>query len=102
MTLSVLIANRGEIAIRIARTLTENGFKPLGIYEPEDKFSLHRKYMVEDTEVSSYLDIKEIVQVAVELGADGIHPGYGFLSENPEFAREVIRKNLVFIGLRQV
>lgn len=98
MTFSILIANRGEIAIRIARTLTENGFKPLGIYEPEDKFSLHRKYLIEDAEVSSYLDIREIVQVAVELGADGIHPGYGFLSENPEFAREVIRKNLVFIG----
>ncbi|MEM0282613.1 MAG: biotin carboxylase N-terminal domain-containing protein, partial [Desulfurococcaceae archaeon] len=98
MPLSILIANRGEIAIRIARSLIENGFKPLGVYEPEDKESLHRKYMVEDAEVSSYLNIREIVQVAVELGADGVHPGYGFLSENPEFAREVARKNIVFIG----
>lgn len=98
MPFNILIANRGEIAIRIARTLIENGLKPIGIYEPEDKESLHRKFMVEDAEVSSYLNIREIIQVAVELGADGIHPGYGFLSENPEFAREVVRKNIVFIG----
>lgn len=98
MPYRVLIANRGEIAVRIAKTLRDIGFIPLGVYTKEDAESLHRRFMVEDREISSYLEIKEIVDVAVELGADGVHPGYGFLSENPEFAQEVLRKGLIFIG----
>lgn len=98
MPYRVMIANRGEIAVRIARTLLENGYIPVGIYEHDDEDSLHRKFMAEDIEVSSYLDIKEVVNAAVELGADAVHPGYGFLSENPEFAREVVRKGILFIG----
>lgn len=98
MPYRILIANRGEIAVRIARTLIENGYIPVGVYTSEDSNSLHRKFMVEDVEVSSYLEIKEIISAASELGADALHPGYGFLSENPEFAREVIRRGLVFIG----
>jgi pyruvate carboxylase subunit A len=98
MSFRIFIANRGEIAIRIARTALENGFVPIGIYTKEDEHSLHRKYLKEDREVSSYLDIEEIVEAAQELGADALHPGYGFLSENPEFAREVARRNIAFIG----
>ncbi len=95
---SILIANRGEIAIRIARSIRELGWIPLGIYTNVDKKSLHRKYMVLDYQVSSYLDIDDIIKAAQELGADAIHPGYGFLSENPEFARRVKKAGLVFIG----
>lgn len=98
MSRRVLIANRGEIAIRIAKALIDAGFTPLGIYTKKDSSSLHRKYMVEDAEVSSYLDVKEIIEAAIELGAEAIHPGYGFLSENVDFAREVARKGLIFIG----
>lgn len=96
--LRILIANRGEIAIRIARTVKELGHIPLGIYTSVDKRSLHRHFMYEDYEVSSYLDIKDIIKAAEELGADAIHPGYGFLSENPVFARKVREKHLIFIG----
>ncbi|MEM0469378.1 MAG: biotin carboxylase N-terminal domain-containing protein [Desulfurococcaceae archaeon] len=98
MPVKVLIANRGEVAIRIARTLVESGYIPVGIYTADDADSLHRRFLVDDTEVSSYLDIKDVVNAAVELGAEAVHPGYGFLGENPEFAHEVARKGLVFIG----
>jgi len=95
---SILIANRGEIAIRIARTIRELGWIAIGIYTDADKLSLHRKYMDYDSKVSSYLDMDEIIDVALELGVDGIHPGYGFLSENSSFAEKVIRAGLTFIG----
>ncbi len=95
---SVLIANRGEIAVRIARTLRELGWIAVGIYTDADKLSLHRKYVDYDSRVSSYLDIDEIIDAALELGADGIHPGYGFLSENSSFVERVIRAGLTFIG----
>ncbi|ADI31799.1 acetyl-CoA carboxylase biotin carboxylase subunit [Staphylothermus hellenicus] len=98
MTLRILIANRGEIAVRIARSVKELGFIPLGIYTAEDKNSLHRKYMAEDIEVPSYLDIDEIVDAAIELGSDAVHPGYGFLSENPLFSKRIIEKGFIFIG----
>ncbi|WFO74530.1 ATP-grasp domain-containing protein [Desulfurococcaceae archaeon MEX13E-LK6-19] len=94
----ILIANRGEIAIRIARTVKELGHIPLGIYTSIDKKSFHRHFMSEDYEVSSYLNIKDIIKAAEELGADAIHPGYGFLSENPEFAKKVRDKGFIFIG----
>ncbi len=98
MPLKILIANRGEIAIRIARSVKEMGYIPLGIYTAEDRGSLHRKFMVEDYEVPSYLDMDEIINAAIELGADAIHPGYGFLSENPVFSRKVLEKGFLFIG----
>ncbi|MEM1532694.1 MAG: biotin carboxylase N-terminal domain-containing protein, partial [Desulfurococcaceae archaeon] len=69
---SILIANRGEIAIRIARTIRELGWIAIGIYTDADKLSLHRKYMDYDSKVSSYLDMDEIIDVALELGVDGI------------------------------
>lgn len=94
----ILIANRGEIAIRIARSVRELGWIPLGIYTSIDKHSLHRRFMECDYQVSNYLDMDEVIEAAEELGADAIHPGYGFLSENPLFARKVVSRNLVFIG----
>jgi len=94
----ILIANRGEIAIRIARSVRELGYIPLGIYTDADKASLHRQYVEEDYKVSSYLDTESILRAAEELGADAIHPGYGFLSENPGFAKSVTDKGFIFIG----
>ncbi len=94
----VLVCNRGEIAIRIARSVRELGWTPLGVYTQLDKKSLHRRFMEEDYEITSYLEIDDIIEAALELGADAIHPGYGFLSENPLFAKRVVEKGLVFIG----
>jgi len=94
----ILVANRGEVALRIARTLIEKGYQPLGVYVESDKASPHRRYMVEEKEVSSYSDAKELIDVAIELGADAVHPGYGLLEGDPEFSREVTRKGLLFIG----
>jgi len=98
MSTRIMIANRGEIAVRIARSLIESSYIPVGVYTKEDENALHRRYLVEDREVSSYLDIKDLVDAALEMGAEAIHPGYGFLSENSEFAREVARRGLIFIG----
>ncbi len=98
MTFRILIANRGEIAVRVARSVKELGYIPLGIYTRIDKGSVHRRFMVEDAEVASYLDMDEIIEAAIRLGADAIHPGYGFLSENPLFAEKVVKKGLIFIG----
>ncbi|WP_048163166.1 acetyl-CoA carboxylase biotin carboxylase subunit [Thermogladius calderae] len=100
MPIRVLISNRGEIAIRVARSVSELGYTPLGVYTSVDKNSLHRRFVIEDSEVSSYLDMDDIIEAAIQLGADAVHPGYGFLSENSEFARRVIAKGLVWIGPR--
>ncbi|MGC8982186.1 MAG: biotin carboxylase N-terminal domain-containing protein [Desulfurococcaceae archaeon] len=98
MPYKVLIADRGEAAVRIARTLRADGYIPLGIYTKEDGESLHRRFVAGDKEVSSYLDVKDIVRAAAELGADAVHPGYSLLGENPDFASEVLRKGMTFIG----
>ncbi|WP_299669346.1 pyruvate carboxylase [uncultured Polaribacter sp.] len=101
----VLVANRGEIAIRIFRACTEISVQTVGIYTFEDRYSLHRykadeSYQIgEDKEpLKPYLNSDEIIRVALECGADAIHPGYGFLSENAEFARKCKENNLIFIG----
>ncbi|HSI70319.1 MAG TPA: pyruvate carboxylase [Gillisia sp.] len=101
----VLVANRGEIAIRIFRACTEIGLKTVGIYTFEDRYSLHRykadeSYQVgEDTDpLKPYLNIKAIIQVALKNDVDAIHPGYGFLSENAEFARQCEENGIIFIG----
>src|SRR5271166_1836053 len=90
----LLIANRGEIAIRVMRAANELGIRTVAIYSREDRFSLHRtkadeSYLVGEGKgpVEAYLDIPDIVRIAKEKGADAIHPGYGFLSENPVLAR---------------
>src|SRR3954463_4328401 len=92
----LLVANRSEIAIRVFRAATELGLGTVAVYSYEDRFSLHRfkadeSYLIGPAEggepVKSYLNISAIISVAKECGVDAIHPGYGFLSENAEFAR---------------
>ena len=91
---SILVANRGEIAIRVMRAASELGLRTVAIYSQEDRFSLHRTksdeaYLVgrDKGPVEAYLSIDDILRIAGEARVDAIHPGYGFLSENPEFAR---------------
>ena len=94
----VLAANRSEIAIRIFRAATELGQHTVAIYAQEDRFAMHRfkadeAYLIGQGKgpVAAYLDIESIVAIAKEKGADAIHPGYGFLSENPHFAARLAR-----------
>lgn len=101
----VLVANRGEIAIRIYRALNELGIQTVGIYSKEDKYSLFRtktdeSYMlrIDKGPIDAYLDINEIIKIAKSHDVDAIHPGYGFLSENPEFAEACRKNGIEFIG----
>lgn len=101
----VLIANRGEIAIRVIRACRELGIRTVAIYSHEDRNSLFRTKANESYEIGrgkspidAYLDIEEIIHLAKSKGCDAIHPGYGFLSENPEFARACINAGIEFIG----
>ncbi|MBU3027314.1 pyruvate carboxylase [Zobellia galactanivorans] len=101
----VLVANRGEIAIRIFRACVEIGVRTVGIYTYEDRYSLHRykadeSYQIgEDNEpLKPYLDIDAIIKVAKENNVDAIHPGYGFLSENAKFAQKCADNGIVFVG----
>ncbi len=101
----LLAANRSEIAIRIFRAATELGLRTVGIYSQEDRLALHRFKADEAYQVGAgkgpveaYLDIAGIVSLAKEKGADAIHPGYGFLSENPAFARACEKAGIAFIG----
>jgi len=101
----VLVANRGEIAIRIFRACTEINVKTVGIYTFEDRYSLHRYKADESYQIGNdneplkpYLDIDAIVRVAKENGIDAIHPGYGFLSENANFAQKCEENGIIFIG----
>ena len=101
----VLVANRGEIAIRVFRACVEIGIKTVGIYTYEDRYSLHRYkadecYQIgnDDQPLKPYLNIDAIIKVAKENGVDAIHPGYGFLSENSDFAQKCEDNNIIFIG----
>ncbi|MDQ2899519.1 MAG: acetyl-CoA carboxylase biotin carboxylase subunit, partial [Acidobacteriota bacterium] len=82
----ILIANRGEIAVRVARTLREMGIASVAVYSNGDRPALHVRKADEAERVDSYLDIDEILRAAKIHQADAIHPGYGFLSENADFA----------------
>jgi pyruvate carboxylase len=102
---SLLVANRGEIAIRVMRAANELGIRTVSIYSQEDRFSLHRtksdeSYLVGEGKgpVEAYLDIEDIIRVAREAGVDAVHPGYGFLSENPDFAEACEAAGILFIG----
>ena len=102
---TLLVANRGEIAIRVMRAASELGIRTVGIYANEDRFALHRlkadeSYLVGEGKkpIAAYLDIPDIMRIAREAGADAIHPGYGFLSENPEFADACAKEGICFIG----
>ena len=101
----VLVANRGEIAIRIFRACKELGIRSVAIYSEEDKNTLFRTKADESYQVGkgkspvdAYLAIDEIIELAKAKGVDAIHPGYGFLSENVEFARACEDEGIVFIG----
>ncbi|MDO5695749.1 MAG: pyruvate carboxylase [Eubacteriales bacterium] len=100
----VLVANRGEIAIRIFSACKELGIRCVGIYSKEDETSLFRtradeSYLIKDNgPVSAYLNIDKIIKLAIKKGCDAIHPGYGFLSENADFARACEKNGITFIG----
>ena len=101
----ILVANRGEIAIRVLRAANEMGKKTVAVYAEEDKLSLHRfkadeAYRIGEglSPVGAYLSIPEIIRVAKESGADAIHPGYGLLSENPDFVEACAAAGITFIG----
>ena len=101
---SMLIANRGEIAIRIARAARDHGVKSIAIYADGDRNALHVKACDEAfalggvTATETYLNIEKIISVAKKSGAEAIHPGYGFLSENAKFAQAVIDAGLIWVG----
>jgi pyruvate carboxylase len=102
---SLLVANRGEIAIRVMRAANELGLRTVAVYSQEDRFSLHRTkadeaYLIgsERGPVEAYLDIADLLRIAAEARVDAIHPGYGFLAENPELARACAAAGRVFIG----
>jgi len=101
----ILVANRGEIAIRVCRSAHELGMRTVAIYAYEDRFSLHRFKADEAYQVGrpgepirTYLDIDAVIAVAKEREIDAIHPGYGFLSENPAFARACEHAGIIFVG----
>ena len=101
----ILVANRGEIAIRILRAAAELGIRTVSIFTHEDRFSSHRyksdeAYQVgeDDDPLKPYLDINGIIEVAKLNHVDAIHPGYGFLSENVEFATRCRDEGIIFVG----
>lgn len=101
---SVLIANRGEIAVRVARACKDHGLKSIAVYSDEDKNALHVQFADEAfalngiTGAQTYLNIPKIIEIAKKSEADAVHPGYGFLSENADFAEAVIAAGLIWIG----
>ena len=103
----LLVANRGEIAIRVMRAATELNIPTVAVYTYEDRYSLHRykadeAYQIgrDDEPLKPYLDIEGILRVAKENGANAIHPGYGFLSENATLSRRCAEEGIIFVGPR--
>ena len=99
----LLVANRGEIAIRVARAASEIGIHSVGVYAEDDAASLHvakvdTAFALEGSGVSAYLDGEQLISVARDNGCDAIHPGYGFLSENADFAAACVAAGVVFVG----
>ena len=94
----LLVANRGEIAVRIFRACTAEGIATVAVVAPDDKGSLHAREADEVVEIASYLYSEEHIRAAKQTGADAIHPGYGFLAENADFAEAVEAAGLVFVG----
>ncbi|MDB6076051.1 MAG: pyruvate carboxylase, partial [Verrucomicrobiaceae bacterium] len=101
----LMVANRSEIAIRVMRAATELGIRTVAIYAAEDRFCPHRFKADEAYELNkdkgplgAYLDVEGIVALAKEKGVDAIHPGYGFLSENPQFSKACEEAGIIFIG----
>ena len=101
---SILVANRGEIAVRVIRTARDMGLRTIAIYSELDRDALHVDLADEAWNVGpapaaqSYLNQERILKIAHDSGAEGIHPGYGFLSENSEFARKVQESSIIWVG----
>jgi acetyl/propionyl-CoA carboxylase alpha subunit len=101
---SILIANRGEIALRVIRACRELGIKSIAIYSDEDARSIHVRRADEAYHIGpaaaseSYLNVDKLIELANRVGTDAIHPGYGFLSENEKFAETCERNGIIFIG----
>ena len=103
----ILVANRGEIAIRVLRAANEMGKATVAVFSEEDRLALHRSkadesYLLGEgmSPVAAYLAVDKIIEIALETGTDAVHPGYGFLSESPEFAEACAAKGIAFIGPR--
>jgi pyruvate carboxylase subunit A len=99
----ILIANRGEIAVRIVRACAEMGIRSVAVYSEADRHALHVKradeaYSLGEDPLAGYLNPRKLVNLAVETGCDALHPGYGFLSENPELAQICAERGITFIG----
>jgi pyruvate carboxylase len=102
---ALLVANRGEIAIRVMRAAAELGIRTISVYSQEDRFSLHRtkadeSYLIGEGKgpVEAYLDVEDLMRIAREAGVDAIHPGYGFLAENPALAEACAANDILFVG----
>ena len=104
MIKKVLVANRGEIAIRVMRSCREMGIQSVAVFSDADRTSMHERYADKAYHIGaspsseSYLNIEKIIDVARRSGADAIHPGYGFLSENAAFADRCAAEGSIFIG----
>ena len=101
----LLVANRSEIAIRVMRAAAERGIETVAVYSEQDRLALHRfkadeSYLIGEGRgpVEAYLSIDEMIRVAREAGADAVHPGYGFLSERPDFVEACEKAGLIFVG----
>ncbi|MFO0506041.1 MAG: biotin carboxylase N-terminal domain-containing protein, partial [Chryseotalea sp.] len=100
----ILVANRGEIALRVMRSAREMGIETVAVYSEADRQALHVRFADEAVLIGpppsseSYLKMDKIIQAAKETGADAIHPGYGFLSENEDFSQLCEDNNIIFIG----
>ena len=100
----ILVANRGEIALRVMRTARKMGIKTVAVYSEIDRNAPHVRFADEAVclgaapSAASYLVMEKVLEAALNTGADGIHPGYGFLSENADFAQLVVEKGIIFIG----
>src|SRR5262245_29215408 len=102
---TLLVANRGEIAIRIMRAAADAGVRTVGVYSRADAAALHVRHAdevraLDGGDATAYLDVDQLIAIAAATGCDAVHPGYGFASESAEFARRCEDADLTFVGPR--